>query len=139
MAKVLLTDAYVTVSIDNIAGYVRYVRSREAYPSLDVVRDVHQRVGMVLSLLPRSALGLLIDMREAPSRNDDAFEVEIVRIIENMHSYFRVHAALVKSAVGKLQVQRIAKSAGRTDPSVFSTEPEALAYLAAKSKVGGPR
>ena len=71
---------------------------------------------------------MLIDVRDAPMLSSDALEVEAVKVIDSMASDFERAALLVRTAVGALQVRRIA----RTNPvrfELFEDEAVALAYL----------
>jgi hypothetical protein len=124
----LYSDAHVTVTIDE-AGLVRYVRSGEPYPSLDALRELHQKMRGALASLPPGRLVLLVDVRQAPARNDDPFEREIMQALQAIVPRFSAHAVLVKSAVGRLQAQRMAKSRSDDTLKVFANEPEALEHL----------
>jgi hypothetical protein len=131
----LYRDEYVTVTLDPGRGLVRYIRSEHPYPSLDSVRDVHAEIARVLRALGERELKLLIDSRAAPPRNDPAFEAEIVRAFAGFASVFMARAALIKSAVGKLQVRRLSRAVWTDDsaPVVFNDEGEALSYLDASA------
>jgi hypothetical protein len=74
-------------------------------------------------------LTLLLDVRDAPPRNDDEFEREIGRALEAFLPRFVAHATLVKSAAGLLQVRRIEKARGPSQRPVFEDEWAAIAYL----------
>jgi hypothetical protein len=128
MKRPLYEDAHVSVTADD-AGLVRYVRSQEPYTSLDRLREVHEKLKDAMSALPGGKLALLVDVREAKARNDDPFEAEVMRALQAIMGRFTVYAVLVKSAVGRLQAQRLAKGRGNSGPSVFSDEAEAIAYL----------
>jgi hypothetical protein len=131
MNRTLFADAHVTVTLDPATGLVRYQRTRQPYPSLEVVRDVHTRLAAVLQSLTHGNLKLLIDTREAPARNDDGFEAEIRKALQSFVPRFTSRAVLVKSAVGKLQVQRMERSSSASAgaAAVFASETEALAHL----------
>lgn len=128
----LYADEYVTVTLDPGRGLVRYLRSERPYPSLDVVRSIHVEVAQVLhSTISGRKLKLLIDSRAAPPRNDPEFEAEIVRSFAGFSRLFVARAALIKSAVGKLQVKRLSRAVWTDDdtPVVFDKEDEALSFL----------
>lgn len=128
-SRVLYSDEYVTVTLDSRIGLVRYSRSPTPYPSLDVMREHSEKTSAAFRSVSTGNLGLLVDIRAAPPRNDDAFEAEVTRALSGLVSRFRAHAFLVKSAVGKLQARRLATSRGDTPDSVFSDEAEALSHL----------
>ncbi len=69
-------------------------------------------------------------MREGPLRNDSAFEVTLSRARGAIVARFARSAVLVKSAVGRLQMERYAREDKRQAPLVFGEEAEAIAYLA---------
>ena len=127
--KTLLTDPLLTVTLDEAPGLVRYRRTREPFQSLDTMRALHDRLFELLSELPLKKLKLLVDVRDAPPRNDPAFEEEISRIVGLITSKFAAHAVLVRSAVGLLQVQRLERTHNARGVSVFTNEAEALRYL----------
>lgn len=129
MIRTLYSDAYLQVTIDDDAGLVTYTRSHETYPSMDTIREIHQKVRDLLSTHHVGRVGLLVDVREATPRNDAAFEAEITHQLEAIRLRFSAHAILIKSAVGLLQAQRMSKSRGEGSYSVFTDEAKALAHL----------
>lgn len=127
--ETVFADDYVVVSVDRERSVVRYTRSSRAFPSIDEVRAVHDGVARALAAVSSERLALLIDVREAPPRNDESFEREIAPRIARFVPGFRAHAFLVKSAAGRLQARRLATSSGDSPDAVFSSESEALAHL----------
>jgi hypothetical protein len=128
MKRAVYEDAHVSITVDD-AGLVRYVRTQQPYTSLEALRAVHDKVRAALDTLPSGKLALLVDVREAKARNDDPFETEIMRALQAITGRFTAYAVLVKSAVGRLQAQRLAKPRRTSGPSVFGDEEEALSYL----------
>jgi hypothetical protein len=128
----LYADERISITLDEEAAVVRYVRTRERYESIEMVRELHDKIRDALAKLPRATLTLLVDVRQAPPRNDNPFEAEMSRAIESSASIFKRRAALVKSAVGKLQVKRIAKDRGDDNFPIFTDETEAIAFLQGK-------
>ncbi|HEX4475459.1 MAG TPA: hypothetical protein VH142_10310 [Polyangiaceae bacterium] len=129
MLRALYTGPHLTATLDDPSNLVRYVRSAEPYPSLEAVRELHHELNRILATLPPGKLALLVDMRLAPARNDDPFELEVTEAVTAMLPRFTAHAFLVKSAVGRLQVLRLAKSRGDGAMTVFVDEHEALEWL----------
>ena len=124
--RTLHADPYVTVTLDE--AVVRYTRSSEAYPSMSALRECNEKIRAAFATLPNGTLSLLIDVQNAPPRNDDAFEAEVLEALRLLAEQFPVRATLVRTAVGRLQTQRLART--RDDSfQVFSNEAEALAYL----------
>lgn len=74
---------------------------------------------------------LLIDLRGGPpGRNDPEFERAGEGWRRQLATEFDRVAILVRTAVGKLHVQRLGREVGREAP-VFMSEAEALAFLGA--------
>ncbi len=129
MSRVLFTDAHVTLAFDEARGLVRYARTGKPYADIADMSASHEKMAAALPPFFPAGLKLLIDVRAAPPRNDDAFESVVTRLLETFIKRFSAHAFMVKSAVGRLQTQRLARSRGDTNPSVFDDEQEALRYL----------
>lgn len=74
---------------------------------------------------------LLIDMRAAPPRNDEAFEAVARRFRVPLHDCFDRTAVLVQTKAGTLQVRRLDReqAADATRNAVFDDESEARAFL----------
>ena len=129
--RTLHADPFVTATLDEHAGIVRYTRSHESYPSIDALRDCNQKLRSAFAALPSGTLSLLLDVRNAPPRNDTAFEAEVLDALRTLAEQFPKRATLVRTAVGKLQTQRLARE--RQDGvHVFSDEAQALAYLSGR-------
>jgi hypothetical protein len=127
--RTLLADPLLTVSVEEARGLVRYQRTRLPLPSLEEMRALHERMAEALRGLPLKELKLLVDVRDAPPRNDPAFESEVTRILNSIISKFAAHAVLVRSAVGLLQVQRLERERNASGAAVFANEEAALRHL----------
>jgi len=57
--------------------------------------------------------GLVVDTREAPLRNDNAFEETMAKLRVELTSHFQRSAVLLDSALGELQVSRLERDEGR--------------------------
>lgn len=68
--------------------------------------------------------GIVVDMRQAPSRNDPEFEDAMGHLRKALSSQFRRVAVLVTSAMGVLQVNRIGRNEGA---ETFATQSETAA------------
>jgi hypothetical protein len=136
MSRVLHADAHVRITVDEATRIVHYVRSDVPYPSLETLREIHEAVKHEFEQLPAGKLALLVDVRAAHPRNDAAFESETQRALGTIMGRFVARASIVKSAVGRLQVTRLSKSRGDDQMAVFTSEPEALAFL--HGKLGSP-
>ena len=132
MLRTLHADDYVTLTIDEAARVLRYKRSSTSYPSLDALRGCNHKLRAVLGKIPSGTHAILIDVRDAPPRNDDAFEAEIVESLRLLAAQFPTRATLVRTAVGKLQTQRLARTR-EGEVRVFTDEAEALAHVTTRT------
>lgn len=130
MSRTLHADDYVTVTLDETRRVVHYRRSSAPFPSLEQLRAVNAELAAAVSRVAPESLSILIDVRDAPPRNDEAFEAEVTRAMGTVVSRFRAHAFLTKTAVGGLQIRRLTAARGVSPHVVFSDESEALAHLA---------
>jgi sulfite reductase (NADPH) flavoprotein alpha-component len=69
--------------------------------------------------------GLVVDTREAPLRNDKAFEETMAKLRVELTSRFQRAAVLLDSALGELQVSRLERDEGR---STFITRSVTAAF-----------
>ncbi len=127
-ATTLLTSPFFeVVRYDRVVRVARTERALESAVELD---RAHDEVTRVLDTLPRSRMGILVDLRLAPARNDPEFEKAMAAHRTRMFSGFARRAVLVKSAVGKLHVQRHARQDGHDGLQVFTDPDAALAFAA---------
>src|SRR5262249_8126680 len=104
------------------------VRTDAPYATLREVEQTWTAVLAALDAAGRAQHVLLIDLRQGPLRTDPEFEAAMRRFrVETALGFARV-ALLVRSAIGKLQVQRHVRE-DRAPTQVFSDEAEALEYL----------
>ena len=118
---------YYTVKLDEARGFVRITRTGAVYPSLvEMERDTQLLEQIVRRFGVRRGL---IDFRQGPpARNDEAFERATEKGRRLLRDGFERFAVLVRSAVGKLQVNRLSREDGAV-PHVFLDEAEAIRYL----------
>jgi hypothetical protein len=109
----------------------RVIRARRTSVPFATVADMYGVEAQFLRAIPvreRFNLSVLVDVRDAPMLANDGLEAEAAKVIDAMASEFERSALLVRTAVGALQVRRIA----RTTPfrlELFEDEAAALAYL----------
>lgn len=103
-------------------------RTAAHFDSAEDVERGHAELVQVLDGLPREQLALLVDLRQAPARNDPEFERLMQAYRPRIFARFARRAVLVKTAVGRLHVQRHARSDGHSDLGVFTDEQAALDY-----------
>ncbi len=107
---------------------IRVQRSARPYQSAADLNQERLLLGEALDKLGRTGRGLLIDSRVAPHSTDDRLHEEFRRFrLEVARGFDRV-AALVRTKVAILQVNRlIADSTSSVQP--FDDEAAAVAYL----------
>jgi len=69
--------------------------------------------------------GLILDVRAAPGLNEPDFEASMEPLLARASACFACIVVVVSSAVGVLQVERVARAGGRR-PSAVRSEAEAL-------------
>jgi hypothetical protein len=79
-------------------------------------------------MFPRRTLGLLVDLRSAPSRNDPEFEETVKDFRQALFSIFQRASILVRTATGKMQLTRHVRSDGGST-RVFDDEELAIEAL----------
>ena len=107
---------------------VRVARTATSFADANELERAHGELLEVLGRLPREQLGVLVDLRWAPARNDPEFERLMPRYRRGIFEAFARRAVLVMTAVGKLHVQRHARNDGFDDLRVFTDEAEAVAF-----------
>lgn len=124
-------DPFYAVALEP-DGMVVLRRSDLRVPSLDAQERSLDSICEALRLhLPTKAGGLLVDMRDAPPRNDDAFESTVRRFRTEIHAHFVRVAVVVRTIAGKLQVNRLDREQhlDTATHAVFDDEDEARAFL----------
>jgi hypothetical protein len=130
-AAPLLENVFVRLWQDaDRPGLVRLYRTSERTDTLELVRSVWGEVVSAIQRLDRSQHVLLLDFRDAPARNDAAFEQALSPYRTEITRGFRRTASLTRSMVGQLQMQRLAKVDG-AEMRTFDNESDAVAWLCA--------
>lgn len=103
-------------------------RSGRVYESAEELRAERRRLSEQLDTIGRTGRGLLIDSRQAPHSTESRWDEEFRRYRRDVMSGYPRVAALVRTKVAILQVQRLC--AGQAaDFQVFDDEVAALAHL----------
>jgi hypothetical protein len=126
--KIIFQDPYVTLSVAELSGMWRFMRSGVPYPTVDAMRDSFLKIMELCSYLPKQQISLLVDMRQAPARNDPEFELVQRTLRKEMLLYFARRATLVSTTAGLLHVQRYSREDG-VKVVGFTSEAEAATYL----------
>jgi hypothetical protein len=110
-------------------GIVQVARTERPFSSIAELDEAHYELEAVLARLPRPQLAILVDLREAPSRNDPEFETAMGPHRKRMFEGFARRGVLVRTAAGKLQVQRHARSDRHNDLQTFVDPIAAISTL----------
>jgi hypothetical protein len=125
--EILKRTPHFVATADHTMKLVRYTRTSTPFVDAAEIDATLADLGS-LAKIERSCFRLLLDLREGPLRNVEEVEAALAKHRERMFGGYAGIAILVRSAVGKLQVQRVR----RKDPvqgNVFQDEVAALAYL----------
>ena len=124
-------DEYSTLTYSAADGVFRFTRTTAQYPSIAAMMHSYDALLRLLAtdfhgyVSPR----LLVDMRQAPARNDPEFErAHGPRRRQLLAGFVRV-ATLVNSPVGILHIQRFAREDRAQHIQGFQDERQALRYL----------
>lgn len=126
----VLRSRYFTVSVSGTDKLARIERSDTPFDSVEEVRRAWREVDAALQKTVRRGRSLLIDLRQAPARNDPEFETAVRSILPDIRKGYRRIGVMVRSAAGGLQVSRLARADGAVE-FISSNEPELIAYLQA--------
>ena len=107
---------------------VRVVRSERQYDTAFELKQERLRLSAALDGLGRDGRSLLIDSRVAPHSTDEKMHEEFRRFRTDVARGFERVAALVRSKVGILQVNRLVGDA-IASVQAFDDEAQAMAYL----------
>ncbi|MBC7659515.1 MAG: gamma-glutamylcyclotransferase [Chitinophagaceae bacterium] len=133
--KVLLADHYWTFDERHAQKIVILRRTPVPVSSLADLVGSNERI---IALLDEhhAHYGIVVDMREAPQRNDTEFENAMAHLRYELASYFKRITVLLETTPGLLQVDRIARSDG-IGSEIFATTNEYAAVKFAKSASAG--
>ena len=121
--KTLLLNNYWVMEEDETKKVVILKRTALVFASTaDVVRSNDAVIAQIRPA--HSQYGIVVDMRQAPLRNDPAFENAMGRLRNELTSRYARLALLLETAVGVLQVNRIGREEGNR---TFATRSEAAA------------
>ena len=124
-----MTELYASewIRVVEEGGVVRVVRSAAPAPAVDDQANLYADVAAAVKR--SGARRVLVDLRGSPpGRNDPEFERASEAWRRALATDFDRVAILVRTAVGKLHIQRLGREIGGA-PSVFLDEAEALAFV----------
>lgn len=123
----LLRNKHFVITRAPGSPVIEIKRSAEPFATIDELRRAFAEVNRVLDEAGRAQLNLLVDTRDAPPRNDPAFELAFDPLRTAMVSGFRRVAVLVRTTAGRLQAERHSRRDGN-DNQVFTEESAARIY-----------
>lgn len=124
----LFRDDFYAVAVDS-EGIARITRLAKSYTSLREAEDSLDRLQLCIRRLPRGmAAKALVDLRESPGWNDEAFEKKTVAFRKELMARFQPLVILVRTVVGKLQISRLNRQ-DAIEALVFDNEQQALTFL----------
>lgn len=127
MIKNLHEDAFFRVEHAADMGVHRVARTSKPFADITECETAYGAVERALSSIPVGGK-LLLDIRDAPPRNDPEFEAIVKRVRDRIFGRFSKVAVLVKTAAGKLQVLRMQQGQPGT-VAVFDDEDRAFDHL----------
>jgi hypothetical protein len=124
MSELLANDWFRLVADD---GFVRVTRSNAPPPTPAQMAALYAELSAAMRRT--GARRILLDLRGGPpGRNDPEFERASEKWRATLASDFERIAILVRTAVGKLHIQRLGREVGRA-PAIFMDEAEAVAFV----------
>ena len=126
MKSKLLTSPHWLMEEDPMQRVVLLRRMGLPFGSLDELSAANQQVVQLIRPEHR-AWGIVVDMRQAPPRNDPSFESAMRGLRDAVELRFARTAVLLGTAVGLLQVTRLTREDGATSLATQS-EAEALRF-----------
>jgi hypothetical protein len=103
-------------------------RTTRRYVTLDEIAPSFTAIDRRLVQLPHMPSTILVDLRAAVGRNDPAFEATIAPLRRALLCRFERVGVLVRSGIGRLQLQRYLAEDGIT-AHVFADQAEAMAWF----------
>jgi hypothetical protein len=127
-AREIVANPYCRVLYDRNTGIARFVRTDVAIRTVEEADRFFGEAARAIDILGRNRIKLIIDIREAPARNDPQFEVAMADHRREIARGVRRIAVIARTAAGRLHAKRLGK-ADHLEQVVVSTEVEAIAYL----------
>ena len=127
---ILLSNEYLSVTIDPDAPIVRTVRLERTFPTDDLFVAAHEEVVRALAGIERRRYAHMLDLRRGPMNNDPRFEEATSRVRLLMIQDFAHLAVVTRTAAGALQIARLGRQGSISLP-VFQDAEVAVSYLKA--------
>lgn len=114
--------------VEHDAEHKIVIVRRRALP-LDLAMTDATLQQILIVLRPLRGQRLLTDLRATVGNNSSGHEAKAQILRRHIGELFPVRATLVGSAVGRLQVLRMARERGEPNHAAFLDEAEAITYL----------
>jgi hypothetical protein len=137
----IFSNPYLVVLIDDVRGVLIVRRTKERFSTTEIIRETFS-TALDKSLEFSTPRALLMDFRDSPLRNDAAFDAAMMSLREKMIAFrarFERHAVLIKTAVGRLQLERIRRERSQDMGEIFHNEAEAFTYLTEPGRAAARR
>lgn len=125
----LFRNQFGVIDEDASTGVLLFRRSAAPFASLEEMVTFFGAVNRTLDERGRPRVSLVVDTRDAPPRNDPAFERAFAPLRSRMLRGFRRVAVVVATPVGRLQVERHARE-DNVPVRTFANDAEAISYCA---------
>ncbi len=110
--RVIESNPYMLARFDSLRRLILVTRRQTAYPDMNTLHWAFDRLMASYSTIVRSEHRIIVDVRAAPSRNDEAFETALAVLRPASLGGFSRVVIFVRSLAGKLQVSRHAQTDG---------------------------
>ena len=124
----LLHTSHFHVVEDAIARILTRSRTSSPFSSAAEVTAEYDGLVRALDRVDRASYAVLVDLRLAPPRNDEAFEQIVGSYHGALYDRFRRVAVVVHTAAGRLQLRRFL-TVTRPDARVFTEVAAAESFL----------
>ena len=125
----LARSKHWTLAREPVRRIVRVQRTDVPFGDLTEWDTEFGVIQQALGIYDRGTHAMLLDMRAAPMRTDDAFNARVRNAQQTALNGFARTAILVRTAVGMLQLTRTRRENGREGVGVFHDEADAIAFL----------
>ncbi len=125
--RTLVDNVHFRLTKENADVY-RLTRSAAEFESAAALVATHDELAMAFSAVPKNRSRILVDLRHAPSRNDEAFEALMKEQLPRLYRGWERLAVVVATSIGRLHIERHMRShffEGRA----FENADAALTYL----------
>jgi hypothetical protein len=124
----LVSNPYCRVLFTPSSQLVRFIRTEQPIQSIEEANLYFGQAVRAIDGLGRGRLKLIIDVRNAPLRNDPQYESAMADYRHKLARHIPRVAVIARTAAGRLHAQRLGKE-DHIQQAIVATEEEALAHL----------